>query len=433
MRELKDKDEQYQAYLRYKNNQSADNTGEGVVKALGVIVIGIVCAVLFFNAVILHPRVNTAGLRTESIFEKFTRKDKKPFSIPFFSKRQNILVLGVDSNGANTDKFKGTRSDTILLVNIDPATHSINAISIPRDSKVYLANSSHSAQKINHAHALGGIDLTKKTIEKTLGVKIDRYIVINTEGVSEMVDAIGGVPVYVEKTLNYDDYAGKLHIHLEKGEHVLSGVEAEGFLRFRHDGLGDIGRTSRQQWFIKNLLETLKTPAIIPKIPEALKIANKNVKTDMTLYEMSHLAALARNINPDAVEVATLPGRPSEKSTISYWILDPEKVQEVIDRLIYRIKQDEADKLSAGIRYTASKEDIAMSVKDKLEELGYNVNCVDRGRVTHSQIIAHEKTVSSELISKLKRKIPEIKRMQFVYDTNRNYCAQSDFTIIISE
>ena len=72
--------------------------------------------------------------------------------------------------------------------------------------------------------------------------------------------------------------------------------------------------------------------------------------------------------------------------------------------------------MSVGIRYTSAKEDTAMSVKDKLEEFGYDVNCVDRGKVTHSQIIAHEKTVSSELISKLKRKIPEIKRMQFVYE-----------------
>ena len=247
--------------------------------------------------------------------------------MPLFNHRQNILILGVDSNGDNTDPFLSTRSDTILVANIDPSNHSINVISIPRDSKVYLADGK-GVQKINHAHALGGIELTKKTIEETLGIKIDRYIVINAKGVRELVDVIGGIPVYIEKPLNYDDYAGKLHIHLQKGEHLLNGQQVEGFLRFRHDGLGDIGRTSRQQWFLKSLIETLKTPDIIPQIPEALKIAMTYIKTDMTLYELSHLAVFARDINLDTVEVATLPGGPSTKGVISYWILDPEKVQE---------------------------------------------------------------------------------------------------------
>ena len=130
MKELKDKDELYKEYLKYKNKRE-DTQEESVIKALGVIIIGIICAVLFFNAVLLHPRVNTAGLKSGSMFDFLIRKDKKPFSLPFFNKRQNILVLGVDSNGPKTDKFKGTRSDTILLVNIDPSAHSINAISIP--------------------------------------------------------------------------------------------------------------------------------------------------------------------------------------------------------------------------------------------------------------------------------------------------------------
>jgi len=432
MNELKDKEEQYKEYLRYKK-PSKPTAGESFIKIIGTIIIGIICAVMFFNTILMHPRVNTMGLSANNIFDKLVKKDKRSFNIPFFNKKQNILVLGVDSNGQNTDKFKGTRSDTILLMNIDPSSHSINAISIPRDSKVYLANGKNDAQKINHAHALGGIDLTKKTIEKTLGVKIDRYIVINTEGVRKLVDTIGGVPVYVEKPLNYDDYSGKLHIHLSKGDHVLNGVEAEGFLRFRHDGLGDIGRTSRQQWFLKSLLDTLQSPAIIPKIPEALKLSMEYIKTDMTLYEMSHLAALARKIDSNAVEVSTLPGRPSERGTISYWILDPEKTQEVIDRLIYRVKEEAPEQLTVGIMYNSASETNATNIKAKLEEMGYNINCFGKAKLPHSQILAHDKAVTTEVISKIKNKLPEIKDFQFVYDANKMYCSHSDFTIILSE
>lgn len=431
MNELRDKEEQYNEYLKYKHPEHRSKL-RSILSFIGVAIVGFVCAIMFYNVFAGHPTVNTEGLWNTHFGEKFIKKEKKGFNVPFFNKRQNLLILGVDSNGSDTDRFRGTRSDTILLMNIDPASHSINAISIPRDSKVYLADDK-GVQKINHAHAIGGVELTKKTVEDTLGVKIDRYIVINTEGVRKLVDTIGGIPVYVEKPLNYDDFAGKLHIHLDKGVHVLNGVQAEGFLRFRHDGLGDIGRTSRQQWFLKSLLDTLQKPSIIPQIPEALKIAMTYIKTDMTLYELSHLAALMRDINMDSVEVATLPGQPSSKGTISYWILNPEKTQEVIDRLIYRVKPETIEKLTAGIMYTAKKEEDAMEVKERLEEFGYDVNCLGKGRLPHSQIIAHKQAVSTGIISKLKRKIPEIRNMQFVYDANRQYCTQSDFTIILSE
>ena len=432
MNELRDKEEQYNEYLKYKKPENHRSTFQNLLSFIGVGIVGFVCAFIFYNVFVGHPTVNTAGIKNLSFKDRFIKKEKKGFNIPFFSKRQNLLVLGVDSNGSDTDKFRGTRSDTILLMNIDPASHSINAISIPRDSKVYLADA-HGVQKINHAHAIGGVELTKKTVEDTLGVKVDRYIVINTDGVRKLVDTIGGIPVYVEKPLNYDDYSGKLHIHLDKGVHVLNGIEAEGFLRFRHDGLGDIGRTSRQQWFLKSLLDTIQKPSVIPQIPEALKIAMTYIKTDMTLYELSHFAALMRDIDMDSVEVATLPGKPSTKGVISYWILDPEKTQEVIDRLIYRVKPESAEKLSVGIMYTGKKEDAAMEVKERLEEFGYDVNCLGKGRLPHPQIIAHKQTVSSDIVSKLKRKIPEIRNMQFVYDPNKQYCQQSDFTIILSE
>ena len=82
-------------------------------------------------------------------------------------------------------------------MNIDNHNKSVNAISIPRDSKVYISNG-HGVQKINAAYAIGGIELTKKTIEETLGIKIHNYIIINSEGIKKLIDTIGGVPIYVD-------------------------------------------------------------------------------------------------------------------------------------------------------------------------------------------------------------------------------------------
>lgn len=431
MNELRDKDEQYNQYL-YRHKKSSKNKG-----GFGRLITGLLLTIIVIIAA-AFAFIGTAGMDNKyskmlmSFIKDLNPKTQKGFNLPILQHKQNILVVGVDSNGKGTDPFKGTRSDTMILVNIDPSSHSVNAISIPRDSKVYLAGD-HGVQKINAAHALGGIELTIKTVEDTLGIKIDKYVVVNNDGVKKLVDALDGVPIYIEKDMYYNDNAGGLHINLLKGLHVLDGEQVEGYLRFRKDGLGDIGRTSRQQWFVKAVLEKLQSPTVIPKIPEVLNIASSYVKTNLSLYEMSHLAAALRNVNMSDVEFATLPGAPSKKGYISYWILDPEKTQEVIDRMVYRTKPSPSDKkLVAGIMYAFDKEEEAMRVKDELKNSGYEVNCIGRAHLPHSQIIGHNSAVTSDFVSWLKKQVPEIKSSQFVYDPIRMYCVHSDFTIIIS-
>lgn len=435
MRELKSKEEQYNTFLKYKESKRKQrkNFGKTLLTVTIISTIILVGAVFAFAYKTDPEFANTVNSSISPILEKLNMgSSNNDFSIPFINKKQNILVVGVDSNGSNSDPFSGTRSDTMILLNIDPRNRSVNAISIPRDSKVYVSGG-HGVQKINAAHALGGIELTKKTVEETLGIKIDNYLLINNEGVRKLVDSIGGVPIYIEKDMYYNDNSGGLHINLSKGIHVLKGRDVEGYLRYRKDGLGDIGRTSRQQWFIKALMEKLQTPEAITKIPDAIKIANTYIKTDMNLYQLSQYAALTRGINLDSVEVATLPGTPNKKGYISYWILDPEKTQEVIDRMVYRRKPNYQDaKLIAGIMYSFDKEAEAMKIKEQLQQNGYEVNCIGRAHLPHSQLIGHDAAVTSDFIDWLKKKVPEVRHSQFVYDPIRTYCVKSDFTIIIA-
>ena len=364
-------------------------------------------------------------------FLKLNKPDEQSFNLPLFKKRQNILILGVDKNPDGNDPFSNTRSDTIILVNIDPKHRSINAISIPRDSKVYIAGD-YGIQKINSAHAIGGIEMTKKTLEDTLGIKINHYVMVHDEAVSHIVDALGGIPIYVEKNMYYHDYAGDLHVNLSKGLNILDGYNAVGYLRFRKDGLGDIGRTQRQQWFLKGLMEKLQTPQAISKIPDLLDAITTYVKTDLSFYEISQFAAMAKNIDVDKIEFATLPGAPNKRGYISYWILDPEKTQEMINRMVYRDKVLDNNKLyNVGIRYTLHSEEAASNLKSEIEELGYNVNCYGKSSLPHSQFIAHEASVSGDFFNWLKRKAPELNRMQFVYNPDKAYCPSSDITILL--
>ena len=369
------------------------------------------------------------------VFKKIqshTNKEHADFSLPFGLRRQNILFLGVDASENADDPWTGTRTDTIILVNIDPKTKSVNALSIPRDSKVYLPKDK-GVNKINAAHAIGGIDMTKRTIEDTLGVHIDKYIIVHDNAVKEIVDAMDGLDVYIEKPMHYNDYSAKLHINFTKGEYHLSGQEAVEYLRFRHDALGDIGRTQRQQWLLRSLLNKLKDTSIITKIPDIISVARKYIKTDMSFYEMSQYAGLMRQIDMNKIEIATLPGAPNQRGYISYWILDPEKTQEVINRLIYREKEayDEDTQFVAGVM--TSSESQNEKVKETLADAGIDVKCSGILTRSHSQFIAHSSKLSTKYYNELTKKGIIQNGLQFVYDPVNYYCGETDFTIILSD
>ncbi len=409
-----------------------------VVLVLTILIIGI--AISFFlladNQEFLEENLGKDNVITQ-LFIKLSQdndtKHKADFSLPFGNKRRNILLLGVDSNGEGLDPWEGTRTDTIILLNVDPRTKSLNALSIPRDSKVYLPDD-HGVQKINAAHAIGGIGMTIRTIEETLGVKIDRYIMVHDEAVKEIVDALGGVDIYVEKNMHYNDYSGKLFINLKKGPNHLNGKEVIGYLRFRHDPMGDIGRTQRQQWFLRGMMEALKKPETITKLPEIINVASKYIKTNMSFYELSQYAGFAKHLDMDKIEIAMLPGAPNKKGYISYWILDPEKTQEVVNRLIYRekINPESMTDVKAGIMYSDGNAEEAKLVKEQLINLGINVACTGTVSKTHTQFVAHSKNITNDYYNWLKKKMPSIIGYQFVFEPNNYYCDGTDFTVVIA-
>lgn len=427
-------EEEYRAFIQNirKERQGTSN----FAKLLFTVVLAIFCAVLvcvtlFENSYLLN-KITNGNPELEEGFFKLSR-DKADFQIPFAPKRQNILLLGVDSNGEGTDIWEGTRSDTIMVVNVDPKTHTIKAISIPRDSKVFLPDNK-GIQKINSAHAIGGVNLVKKTLKETFGIKIDRYIIVHDEAVEKIVDVLGGIPIYVEKPMRYHDYAGHLHIDLQKGPAVINGKQAIGYLRYRKDGLGDIGRTQRQQWFMRSFFEKIHSPQIITKIPEVLNICNTYIKTDMSFYELSQYAAFIRGVDENKIEIATLPGAPNQRGYISYWILDPKKTQEVIDRIIYRDNTAPQNvKLIAGIMYSPLKEEEALDLKNKLNDLGFEVNMLKTTQLAHSRFIANKNTVTVEFFNWIQKKLPEFNKMQFIYDPTEMYSVGSDFTFILAE
>jgi len=414
--------------INFEQKQTKKNKSETNFAFKWTSIAFLVCITLFG---LMYLAVNADNLGMPGISRYIRKSPMAPAFMPF-SGKQNILIMGVDSNGSESDPFKGTRTDTILLISIDKFGKSVNAVSIPRDSKVYIADG-HGVDKINAANAFGGPELTIKTIQHTFGVNINHYLIINFAGVKDFVNALGGVPVNVEKRMHYTDRSGGLYINLSPGYQVLNAEQAEGYLRFRHDAIGDIGRMRRQQWFVRGVVEKLKTPDVIAKIPAIIQAMSKNVRTDMNVYELAGLASFSKQIDMDNVQSATLPGKPSNHGYISYWILDPQKTQNIIDRLIYRDEPGTyGEQLTVSLLYSEKYRDQIPLIEEVLKKEGFDIKYTSSCRNPHTQIIAHTEKAGFNPIIKLKSEIPELKTAQFILDQS-TFSGDTDYTIVLAD
>ena len=188
------------------------------------------------------------------------------------SRPVNILVLGIKvltvdvphekhedlGYHALVNSFTGL-SDSMLLLRFDPNRDYVSVLSIPRDTKTVVPG--RGVTKINSANYHGGPALAAESVSNLLSdVTIDRYIRVNVQGIEKLIDALGGVNVYVPQDMKYTDHSQHLYINLKKGQQYLDGNKALQFLRFRYDAYGDIGRVQRQQTFMRALVEEALSP-----------------------------------------------------------------------------------------------------------------------------------------------------------------------------
>ncbi len=239
----------------------------------------------------------------------------------------NVLVMGIDqvpnTVPGSSESFDG-RSDTVLLVRLDPNDRTINLLSIPRDTQVEIPQVG--TTKINHANALGGPALVRTVVSDTLnGIKIDRYVRVSTEAFRELVDLLGGVEVNVLAPMQYTDRTQNLKIDLQPGLQTLNGAQAEQFARFRHDGLGDIGRVQRQQALLKALRSRLSGPLMLARAPGLVSAMQKYIDTNLSTEELLALVNFGLRMDQKNLKMVMLPGRFSgaQEFIASYWILDP--------------------------------------------------------------------------------------------------------------
>ena len=198
----------------------------------------------------------------------------------------NILIIGSDRRVHQADV--GARSDTLMVVRLDPQTNSISMLSVPRDLRVDIPG--FGLNKINAAYSLGGAKLTVETVKQLLGVPINDFIDVNFEGFIKVVDKLGGAYLMVDhRYYNNTAVTNYASIDIQPGYQVLNGHQALSFVRFRHDQNGDFTRIVRQQMFLREMKRELAGSATITSFPHLFSVA-----TIMSHYAVSDIASLSK-------------------------------------------------------------------------------------------------------------------------------------------
>lgn len=378
-----------------------------------------------------------------------------------------VLILGVSTD------LDSQLTDTIMVASYNPNTQKANLLSIPRDS--YTGKNTAKATASLKINALYNIE---KTPEKTLkavneitGLDIKYYVIVKTEALIQLVDAIGGVEFNVPIDMKYDDPTQDLHIDLKAGTQKLDGEKAEQVLRFRHSnpdkitgqmstypseyGNDDFGRMRTQRDFISALLKQTLKPGNIFKLGEILEIAHKNVETNLELSYIKDYIPYAVEFNTDNLQTATLPGTtPDMKDTnnVSIFVINKKLSNELIQSMFYvdSTEETEDNTITNSLNTTSNSISSTTTVKDdelkielingsgntskleeaktKLEEAGFTVKKTGKTSTISKTVITNKKNATDEQLKNIKQVLNAGS-----ISTNKQASSQVDVTIVIGE
>lgn len=334
---------------------------------------------LVFGSVIAYSKISgkDIGELSNGLFGEETKESKI------------VLVAGLHPEGPLTD--------FIMLAKYNPETGMINAISIPRDTKVVGTVDG----KINSAYAKKrDIKALAEKVRDLTGVTAENYVIFDTGAVRKMVDAIGGIPIDVKIDMKYDDNEQDLHIDIKKGYQVLNGEKAEQFIRFRknNDGsgypLGDVQRIEAQQEFIKAAIKEVLKPSTLLKIGDLISLGLESVKTDITFGDIFEYLEDVKNFDMSKFRIETLPGEGMYIGPTSYYVHESEKTKKLVDEMFINddlytdisyveevaqpvvsnnVVVKEKSDIKIEVLNGTSRNGLANSVATKLKEKGYNV------------------------------------------------------------
>lgn len=318
--------------------------------------------------------------------------------------RVTILLLGIDQR--EDEKDIPTRSDTMILLTVDPTNLTAGMLSIPRDLWVPLGRGKEE-NKLNTAHFFGeleglipgqppkagaGPEAARRAISYNFGIPINYYARVDFHGFERLVDAVGGVTIDVDRAILDDEYPNEKYgisrVYIPAGPQRMNGLTALRYARSRHAD-SDFGRIRRQQRVLQSAREEVLNLGLIPKLPSMFLILKNAVVTDIPWTSLLALADLGRKIPRESIET-----RQIDDSMIidvnrdgSILIPDRDKIRFVVQEMFY---DPQAKKEAARVELLngTSRDGLATNTKAMLQGMGINVVKVDTAdRTTYRETV----------------------------------------------
>lgn len=290
------------------------------LKIFLTIVLVLVAGAVAYGYSIYH-NLNKAANSVHSPIDR-TPEVKRPTELALSKKEPfSVLMLGVDERPGD----KG-RSDTMIVMTVNPEKKSMEMLSIPRDTRVEIVGRG-TEDKINHSYAFGGVEMSMNTVEKFLDIPIDYYVKMNMDGFKEIVDAVGGITVNNDLDFSQDGH------HFAVGQLNLNGKEALSYARMRkNDARGDFGRQMRQRQVIQGVINKGANVSALWKYDDVLKALSNNVETNISFDEMKGIQKNYSSARHN-IEQMQIEGSGSTIGGIWYYIVSQDERDKVQTRL----------------------------------------------------------------------------------------------------
>lgn len=288
-----------------------------IVGGFGVIILG----VIIYGVMIFMDLTKAAKEIHEPIDRELS--DKREFAVDFKDQEPfSVLVLGVDEREGDSG-----RSDTMVVLTVNPETKSTKMLSIPRDTYTEIIGKGFD-DKLNHAYAFGGIEMALESVENLLDIPIDYVTQVNMESFKDIVDAVGGITVDNALDFTQDNFS------FEKGKIHLTGAEALSFVRMRYeDPRGDFGRQDRQKQVIQAVLREGASVSSLLNYKNIFGAISDNIRTNMTFDEMVEVQKNYRDAVGKIDQIYIENGEGKKMDGIWYYIMNDEELQEIQDEL----------------------------------------------------------------------------------------------------
>ena len=345
--------------------------------------------------------------------------------------RVNILVIGQSQN----------LTDTLMVCSYDPKTQEAAMLSIPRDTFVGRnKNYATGSDKINAIYQIDP-DMLVQKVNNITGLDIKYYVKVDTAGLRELVDSVGGIYFDVPMDMDYDDSSQDLYIHLKSGYQLLDGNKAEQVLRFRHNNDGssypieygdqDLGRMKTQRAFLTEVIKQLAKTENITKVDDYIKIANNNVETNFSLWTLKDYAPYLIDFKVENIQSATLPGTPIKYNELWFYAHNKSETDKIV-RELFKTELSEDQEKNNEIKVSILNGTNDDSKMEKLESLlkqnGYTIASTGKATETKKTVIVN-RTEQSDSVA------DELKNLVGVGVVSNSSPSKSgvDFTIIIGE